>query len=540
MTNRRIFLKEVGLGTTGIGLMSLAAVRPTLARDLLTPLLAGNGDGLPRGTPEAQGVSSEGILAFVDAIGRSRHEFHSFMVARHGKVVAEGWWSPYRPEFNHALYSLSKSFTSTAVGLAVTEGKLTVEDHVVKFFPEELPDKVTENLAALRVKHLLTMSAGQEPEATWEMVKHKNWVKAFLAWPFPHRPGSVFLYNSSATYMLSAIVQKVTGQKVVDYLAPSLFEPLAIPGVTWETCPRGINTGGWGLSIRTEGLAKFGQLYLRKGAWKGLQLLPAKWVEEATTFKIQQPLPPHPSRPNSQNDWLQGYCYQFWRCTHNAFRGDGAFGQYTIVMPEKDAVVAITSETSDMQGELDLVWKHLLGAMKDEPLSPNPEGQARLRQTLSSLALALPEGNPSSPLAGRLSGRRFRIDENTLGIRGAQFTFHKAACAFTLSDAHTEYPITCGIGHWAPGQTALPGTPPRLVSGGAPKPGTPSRIASAAAWKDEDTLSILIRYCETPHHDSVTCRFNADKLEIQFINSMAAMSAHPNDPRPVLRGRMLT
>ncbi len=540
MTNRRIFLKKVGLGTTGLGLMSLAAARPIATQGERAPLLAKAGGGLPRSTPESQGVSSEGILEFVNAIGRSRHEFHSFMVVRHGKVVAEGWWSPYRAEFNHAMYSLSKSFTSTAVGLAIAEGKLTVEDRVVTFFPEELPEKVSENLAALRVKHLLTMSAGQDPEPTWEIVKHKNWVKAFLAWPFPHPPGSVFLYNSSATYMLSAIVQKVTGQKVVDYLAPRLFEPLDIPGVTWETCPRGINTGGWGLNIRTEGLAKFGQLYLQKGAWKGLQLLPAKWVEQATTFKIQQPYPAHPSRPNSENDWLQGYCYQFWRCTHRAFRGDGAFGQYTIVMPEKDAVVAITSETSDMQGELDLVWKHLLTAMKDEPLPPNPEGQARLRQALASLVLPLPAGNPSSPLAGRLSGRRFRMDENTLGIRGGQFTFHKDACLFMLADARGEYPITCGIGHWAPGQTALPGTPPRLVSGGAPKPGTPSRIASAAAWKEGDTLSILIRYCETPHHDNVTCRFNGNELEIQFINSMAAMSPHPNDPRPVLKGQLLT
>ena len=312
------------------------------------------------------------------------------MLVRHGHVVAEGWWSPYGPQFNHTLYSLSKSFTSTAVGFAVAEGKLRVDDRVVSFFPNDLPDNVSDHLAALRVKDLLTMSVGNAKEPTRPMVEQQNWVKAFLAWPIPNPPGTQFLYNSAATYMLSAIVQQVTGQKILDYLQPRLFEPLGIHGATWETCPRGINVGGWGLSIQTEGLAKFGQLYLQKGAWQGRQLLPAQWVEEATTFKIQQPLPAKPSRPNDQNDWLQGYCYQFWRCRHNAFRGDGAFGQFMIVMPEQDAVVAITAETSDMQGELDLVWDHLLPAMKAQPLPRDRQSEARLQQTLASLTLAPP------------------------------------------------------------------------------------------------------------------------------------------------------
>ena len=244
---------------------------------------------LPRSTPEAQGVSSAGILAFLDAVQHSKHELHSFMLVRHGRVVAEGWWSPYGPEFNHTLYSLSKSFTSTAVGFAVAEGKLRVDDRVVSFFPNDLPEHVSDNLAALRVKDLLTMSVGNAKEPTLAMVEQENWVKAFLAWPIANPPGTQFLYNSAATYMLSAIVQQVTGQKILDYLQPRLFEPLGIQGATWETCPRGINVGGWGLSIQTEGLAKFGQLYLQKGVWQGRQLLPAQWVEEATTFKIQQP-----------------------------------------------------------------------------------------------------------------------------------------------------------------------------------------------------------------------------------------------------------
>src|ERR1039458_7716917 len=325
--NRRAFLKQVGVGAAGMGLLAFAPGCRT------TQPAAGAGK-LPRSTPEAEGVSSAGILAFLEAARQSKHELHSFMLVRHGRVVAEGWWSPYGPEFNHTLYSLSKSFTSTAVGFAVADGKLRVDDRVVSFFPHDLPQPVSEHLAALRVKDLLTMSVGnaKEPtlpmvqtdnwvktflgwpkEPTLPMVQTDNWVKTFLGWPIDHPPGTTFMYNSAATYMLSAIVQQVTGQKVIDYLEPRLFTPLGIRGATWETCPRGINVGGWGLSVQTESLAKVGELYRQKGVWQGRQLLPARWVEEATTFKIQQPPPAKPGRPNDQNDWLQGYCYQFWR-----------------------------------------------------------------------------------------------------------------------------------------------------------------------------------------------------------------------------------
>jgi CubicO group peptidase (beta-lactamase class C family) len=283
-SDRRIFLKQLGLGAVGLSMASsfpdCLAAQQTIHHQL------------PRSTPEAQGVSSAEILDFLEAVGKSQHEFHSFMMVRHGQVIAEGWWSPYAPDLNHMLYSLSKSFTSTAIGFAVTEGRLKVDDPVISFFSNDLPDRISENLAALKVKHLLTMSVGHAEDSTPIITQTDNWVKAFLALPIANPPGSAFLYDSGATYMLSAIVQKLTGQKVIDYLRPRLFQPLAIEGMTWETCPRGINTGGWGLAIQTEGLAKFGQLYLQKGAWNGKQILPVTWIEEATTFKIQQPAAP--------------------------------------------------------------------------------------------------------------------------------------------------------------------------------------------------------------------------------------------------------
>ncbi len=528
--NRRTFLQQLGFTSAGLALASFAPGCRTASSSVA-------GKHLPRSTPEAEGVSSAGIQKFMDAIAGSKHELHSVMIVRHGRVVAEGWWAPYAPQFNHTMYSMSKSFTSTAVGLAVAEGRLKVDDRVISFFPEDRPAQISDNLAALRVKDLLTMSVGNEKEPTGTVVKEENWVKTFLTQPITHQPGTVFMYNSAATYMCSAIVQRVAGQRVVDYLKPRLFDPLAIEGATWETCPRGINTGGWGLSIQTEGLAKFGQLYLQKGAWNGRQILPAKWVEEATTFKIQQPTPVKPSRPNAQNDWLQGYCYQFWRCQHGAFRGDGAFGQFTIVLPEQDAVIAMTGESSNMQGELDLVWEHLLPAMTDKPLPPAPAAAAQLRNTLSSLALALPKAQRGSSTAARVSGKTFQVGANDLGISSATIAFQNNGFRFTVRDAQGEQSISGGIETWQRDECSLPGTPPRLIAGGMPKRGTKSKVVASGTWKNENTFEITLRYYETPHHDTVTCRFEGEKLQVTFLSSIMKMRG-AKDSRPVLQGRM--
>src|ERR1039458_8027160 len=191
--NRRAFLRQVGAGAAGVGLLAFVpgcgAARPA----------AGAGK-LPRSTPEAEGVSSAGISAFLEAVRQSKHELHSLMLVRHGRVVVEGWWSPYGPEFNHTLYSLSKSFTSSAVGFAVAEGKLRVDDRVISFFPKDLPDQVGEHLSALRVKDCLSMSVGHDKDPTWPMTEQENWSKAFLAWPVPKPPGTFFLYDTGATY----------------------------------------------------------------------------------------------------------------------------------------------------------------------------------------------------------------------------------------------------------------------------------------------------------------------------------------------------
>ncbi len=331
---------------------------------------------LPRSTPEAEGVSSAQIREFLITADQQVNSMHSFMLLRHGKVIAEAWWPPESADKPHVLWSLSKSFTSTAVGLAVEEGKLDIDDAVLKFFPEDAPENPSENLKAMRVRDLLTMTAGHQDELNWW--KEPNWAKAFLAHPVPHKPGTHFRYNTPATYMLSAIVQKVTGESVLEFLTPRLFEPLGIPKPKWDSSPQGISIGGYGLYLRTEDIAKFGQLYLQKGKWNGQQLIPESWVEQATSKQVG-------NGSNPESDWNQGYGFQFWRSRHGAYRGDGKDGQYCIVLPEQDAVIAITANIKNMQAELNIVWDKLLPAFQNQPLQANPEEVERLEAVVKKL-----------------------------------------------------------------------------------------------------------------------------------------------------------
>jgi CubicO group peptidase (beta-lactamase class C family) len=336
----------------------------------------GQDGGLPRSSPESQGVSSVGILEFIISADQQVHSMHSFMLVRNGHVVAEAWWAPESAEKPHVLWSLSKSFTSTAVGLAVAEGKLNIDDPVLGFFPELAPDAPSDNLKAMRVRDLLTMTAGHETEVN--LRNETAGRRAFLAHPVPHQPATHFQYNTPATYMQSAIVQAVTGQTVLEYLKPRLFEPLDIAEPQWDSSPEGISLGGYGLYLRTEDIAKFGQLYLQKGNWQGRQLIPADWIEQATSKQV-------PNGDDPQSDWNQGYGFQFWRCRHGAYRGDGKDGQFCIVLPELDAVVAITANTGDMQAELNVVWDHLLPAFHDTALPENPAAQAKFKETIAQL-----------------------------------------------------------------------------------------------------------------------------------------------------------
>jgi CubicO group peptidase (beta-lactamase class C family) len=331
---------------------------------------------LPRATPESQGVSSVQVLKFIEAADKQVNSMHSFMLLRHGHVIAEAWWKPEAANKPHVLWSLSKSFTSTAIGFAVAENKLTIDDRVCDFFPDELPENPSEHLKAMRVRDLLTMSTGHDTEPSFR--PNGPTKKGFLSHPVTHQPGTHFVYNTPATYMLSAIIQKVTGTTVLEYLRPRLFQPLGIVNPTWDESSEGISLGGYGLQLCTEDIAKFGQLYLQQGKWNDKQLLPSEWIELATSKQVSNGSDP-------DRDWTQGYGFQFWRSRHGAYRGDGKDGQFCVVIPEQDVVIAITANTADMQGELNLVWEHLLPAFHEQSLPDDAQALDRLRAKLGKL-----------------------------------------------------------------------------------------------------------------------------------------------------------
>ncbi len=351
--------------------LALFPVVSSMAHAASQPLL--------RSTPESQGVSSQAICDYVEALDKIK-TMHSFMVVRHGQVIAEGWWKPEAADKPHVLNSVSKSFNSTAVGMVIAEGKLNLDDKVLKFFPDDAPPEPSDNLKAMTVRDLLTMSGGHDTEP--KSVNGSPSVKQFLAAPVVHKPGTHFLYNGMGSYTLSAIVTKVTGQTVDEYLKPRLFEPLGIAYTNWPSSPEGYSLGAHGLYLRTEDIAKFGQLFLQKGNWNGKQLIPEKWVEDATRKHVSNDQEPH---ANIGIDWHQGYGFQFWRCTHNAFRGDGAGGQFVVVMPDRDVVIAMTAGSADMQAELDAIWEKLLPAFQDHRLPADAAEQEKLKQVVGKL-----------------------------------------------------------------------------------------------------------------------------------------------------------
>jgi len=453
----------------------------------------GRSADLPRGSPEEQGVSSTAVLAFIEAADKQIDSLHSFMLVRHGHVIAEGWWSPYSAETPHMLFSLSKSFTSTAVGLAAAEGKLTVDDPVLKFFPEDAPATPNGNLKAMRLSDLLRMSTGQQSEPPRRSTE--PWTKTFLAQAVPFKPGTHFLYNTSATYMLSAAVQKATGQTVLDYLTPRLFEPLGIARPTWEASPQGISAGGYGLSIRTEDIAKFGQLYLQKGKWNGKQIVPEAWVDAATARQTS-----NGSSPTS--DWDQGYGYQFWRCRHGAYRGDGAFGQYCIVLPEQDAVIAITAGVRDMQAVLNLIWDKLLPGMKSTPLSANESARRNLERTLKGLTMHLPEGKGT---ARTVAGKKYVFAANDAKMESIALESGKdSAITLVARVGGVERRVACGSGTWRTGRVAW---------------GRMSEQPAAAggAWTADDTFTAKVCFTETPFVHTIRLKFAGDEVRLEII-----------------------
>ena len=464
---------------------------------------------LPRSTPEQQGIASAAVADFVAALDTEIEDVHGLMVLRHGHVVAEGWWAPYRPEFIHSLFSLSKSFASTGIGLAIAEGHLSIHDQVISFFPDATPEEPTWRLEAMRVSDLLSMSTGHigEDLRAFSFDSDSPLPETFLHLPVAHKPGTHFNYNTPASYMLSAIVQKLTGENLLDYLRPRLLDPLGIVDATWSTDSQGVAHGGFGLSITTESIARFGQLYLQRGEWEGEQLLPAEWVEQATSRQTS-----NGSNPDSA--WDQGYGYQFWRNRHGAYRASGAGGQLALVMPEQDAVVAITAGTSQIRDIFNLVWDRLAPGMQDEPLDENPAEAERLRERLSNLSIRVPVAGPAADGHEQWLGQAWQFEENDLDINALALRDQGDQTMVVITTPTGEHELAVGNGAWAAGRTGLfPGAVGVLLDDDQ---GQGYRMAAAGAWTDADEFTFRLAYTETPRVATLRLEFSEAGLTLDI------------------------
>ncbi|MBP7142703.1 MAG: beta-lactamase family protein [Opitutaceae bacterium] len=480
---------------------------------------------LPRSTPESQGISSESLLALFESAETEIDALHSLMIVRNGRVIAEGWWAPYASDEPHMLFSLSKSFTATGIGLAAAEGRLSIDDLVLPYFPSDAPAEPSENLKAMRIRDLLMMSTGHHAEAISQFPYDSNGslVRAFLALPVAHKPGTAFLYNTPASYMLSAIVQKATGEKLVDYLRPRLFEPLGIAQPRWEESRQGICMGGFGLSATTEDIARFGQLYLQEGKWNGRQILPAEWVRAATSRQTS-----NGSSPSS--DWEQGYGFQFWRCRHGFYRGDGAHGQYCVVMPEQRVVVAITAGTRNLPSVLNLLWEKCAPLFQSKALPENAAARLALAQRLARLTLATPQGAAAPPKAmAKLAGKRFVFPANArLAAGGVTQQSHSQpieAFAFEASDDKKGTHLALTVGGQVHHTVVQPDKWVRAFPVG---PTSPTPAAASGAWSSENTFVLKVAYFQTPFTTTYTLVFSGNQASVTFVEHVGAGGRTPS------------
>lgn len=465
---------------------------------------------LPASSPSAEGIAPKGIEGFLDALEAAPGvEPHSLMILRHDRLVASGWWWPYAPERPHLLYSLSKTFTASALALAVGEGLLQLDDPVIGYFPELDAHVTDRRTRATSVRHLAAMSSGHRFD-TWEQVvatAPEDPVRAFLTLPPEAEPGTVFCYNQSCTYTLARLLQRLTGTTLTSYLRPRFLDPLGIGPVSWGQHPAGQDLGFTGLHAPTDAVARLGWCYLRDGALQGRQVLPVGWVAEASRLQVrtEDSLQAQPASP----DWAQGYGFQLWRSRHG-FRGDGAYGQLCLVLPEEDAVVALTAESTDTQAVLDAAWEHLLPAFSGDEGPLDEVGDAALAERLAHLELPVPPARPT-PLgdperwvatpflpAGGSCAAQPSLEEVRLE-RG------EGGWQMTLDEGRLHLVLPLG-GRWSERATAL-------AEGGV------LPTASCGGWLDERSCRLECAFLETPHRLVVTCSLDERSFAAEWVTA---------------------
>lgn len=450
----------------------------------------------PKASPESMGISSDRLLHMMKKLADLKY-LNSIIILRNGYSVLECWQHPYKRETPHQLFSLSKSFTSCAVGLAQSEGLLKVTDKLISFFPEYAGCVTDKRMLDVTLEDLLTMRSGHLVCATKYMLGQQDYIKAFLSSKLDTEPGTTFTYNSGATYMLAAVIHKVAKENVREYLIPRLFKPLQIvPGV-WECCPKGINCGGWGLSLTTDDLAKFSYLLLQRGKWNGKQLIPEDYLAAATVKHADNSM-------NNLPDWQQGYGYQFWVSRHG-YRGDGAAGQLALILEEYDLCIAATSCLSDMQNLLNIFWEEL-PYLQPNPLPEDAYSHRKLLEYIDDFKIDVPQ----SSVTPRQVNISFQFEENRAGIQKCEVISNENSCALTFYTADGIEQLRAGFGHFEFSVFQLTDTRPHPV-------------AAFAVWESPDILKVSTLICDGAYRDIWIIDFSDPERPVKYEPVCAAL-----------------
>ncbi|MEV0800683.1 serine hydrolase [Kribbella sp. NPDC050281] len=413
---------------------------------------------LPRSVPSEEGVDATGVSGLLERLEEQGIECHSLMVVRRGRVIAEGWWAPYSAERPHLLYSLTKSIVGVAVGMAVDDGLIALDDRVVDILPEHVPDPVSARAAELTVHHLLSMSTGHEGdvlEAAWALEPH-DLVRGFLRIAPDAPVGSRHAYNNPTTFVLARMIERVTGRDLPELLSQRLFGPMEVTSVDWERLRSGVTFGFHGAYLTTEAIVAFGLLLLQGGQWRGHQLVSQRWVEMATRRQIETVQFEDGSRGP---DWLEGYGYHFWRSRYG-YRGDGAMGQLCLVVPEQDLVVAVTAATTTTQALLTLIWDQLLPSV-DKPGSAADDRALADRLRQLTLPVVTGDHRPRTSAGGVVVA----ATEASALPSGSAVSIEPRPDGWSLridADGNT-FDVPVGHGHW---QESSPLGRPIVAAGG--------------------------------------------------------------------------
>lgn len=470
-----------------------------------------------RATPESVGISSGAILRYIESLEHSDTEMHGLMVMRHGKVCAEGWWAPYAPNLRHGLQSHTKTYAATAVGIAYTQGLLGLDERLIDIFPEESPKDPSENLQKLRVRDVLCMGSGMDTMPR----DSKDWIRDFLHTPVNHEPGTAFMYNSVGSTMLGAIVRKKTGEGLHQFLSKHLFHKIGIdPGnLRWYHMSDGMETGGGGLLATLEDNLRLMKLYADGGVWEGERILAEDYVRLATTVQNESATESI-NNPEAFDNFL-GYGFQIWMCKpEGVYRADGAMGQFTIVCPQQDMIIAITETAVGAhwaQATLDLTWAFLEGIGSGD-MPEDPEGLDKLSRKLRTLNTPNPIYKPFSPKIPEVSGKQYKVtggvlSPETRSFMGGADTIQVSSFSFDFDNYGAVWHIQRPDGREEAIRIATYGG--RFTNLVKSAQDQTQLVAASGAWVQADTFQVVCRWTETCLTKKLAFRFNGDEVTVE-------------------------